>query len=272
MRRILSIFSILILLTSCGEKVEKSTVSVTEVTSIHPILDTIRIEDGIRVRIIINDVAGNSDLILLPGWNFPLEHWSDSTGIIEIANENGWNLIMPEMGKSIYHQKIYPLTRADWSREKTVGWLTDTLFPRLNLSYGILDEERYVRVLGISTGGRGAMALVNKEPGLIDEVISLSGDYSTISFSNDNLYRGYFGELSENATIWKNEDLCKVPPQTKSKFILIHGEKDKIVPVEHSERLNDLLLSKNKRVQFLKDSSGVHNYIFWKVMIDSVLK
>lgn len=268
----LSIISIFIVLTSCGEKVEKSLISVKQDDETHDVIDTIQIEDGIRVRIVINDVKSKSDLILLTGWNFPLEHWNDSTGIIEIAKENGWNLIMPEMGKSIYHQRVYPETRADWSREKTVVWLTDTLFPRLRLSYGILDTGRFVRVLGISTGGRGAMALVNKEPGLIDEVISLSGDYSTISFPNDNLYRGYFGELSENAMIWKNEDLCKVPPQTKSKFILIHGEKDKIVPVEHSERLNDLLLSKNKRVQFLKDSSGGHNYIFWKAMIDSVLK
>jgi pimeloyl-ACP methyl ester carboxylesterase len=228
-------------------------------------------ESGVMVRVVVNDPGGKQDLLLLPGWNFPIRHWEDSTRVLELAAQGGWNVVMPEMKKSIYHLQTYPDTRKDWRSEKGLPWLADTLIPKLQLEFGILLPEHRVKVMGLSTGGRGAVALAVYKRGLVGEVVSLSGDFSTLQFPNDNLYRGYFGELRDHEDIWQAEDLCLASLPSGVKVLLVHGEEDDVVPILHSELLSKSLTDRKHPCGFKRIPGAGHSYALWAAWIDSAL-
>jgi enterochelin esterase-like enzyme len=228
-------------------------------------MDSVIYIDSIKVRI-IKRTNSNKDLLLLPGWNFPISHWEDSTKILEYAIKHNYNVIMPEMKKSIYHKEVYAATHADYRQEKSLHWLSDTFIPRLN-SFELLLLENEVTVLGISTGGRGAVALKFALNEIFDDAVSLSGDFNTVSFPNDNLYKRYFGEMKSNPAIWKSEDLTQIPVQLSGNIILYHGKMDDIVPFNHSVLLNESLRAKEKNCKLNLDNTAGHNYTYWNQAI-----
>jgi predicted esterase len=229
-------------------------------------IDSLFYIDSIKVRI-IKRTNSNKDLLLLPGWNFPISHWGDSTRILEYARKYNYNVIMPEMKKSIYHKELYAATHADYRQEKSLHWLSDSFIPRLN-SLELLLMENEVTVLGISTGGRGAVALKFALNDIFDDAVSLSGDFSTVSFPDDNLYKRYFGEMKSNPAIWKREDLTQIPLQLSGNIILYHGKMDDIVPFKHSVLLNESLQAKEKNCKLKLDNSAGHNYTYWNQAIE----
>ncbi len=233
-------------------------------------VDTSFFVDGVAVRLLLNDISSEKDLILLPGWNFPNQHWEDSTPVFSLASQGNYNLVMIEMGKSIYHGQVYPVTRNDWRGEKTLTWLSDTLIPFIQGEYAILTRERTVGVLGISTGARGGVALAFHNPELIDHVFALSGDYSTLHFPDDNLYRGYLGNKEQNAAIWEQEDLSRNIPAGCPEITLVHGKQDPIVSPEHSVYLKEILDKKGVKNSLSLYPTGKHNYALWSHVIDSL--
>ena len=250
------------LLLACSEeKAETVRIADTEHEEFSEI-DTLLLLNNTRVRL-VKFLESERNLILLPGWNYPIEHWEDSTNWIFWAKENRVSLIMPDMHKSIYQLENYPQTRSDWKGEKSLSWLNDTLFPYLKEEFNVLNESDEVAVLGISTGGRGAIALAQQVPALIDEAYSLSGDFATLDFPNDNLYRGYFGPLKGNEEIWKAEDLCRKEYSSSISIYLFHAQNDRVVPVAHSQQLEEQIKTKNPHVQLFIQNEGGHNYTYW---------
>lgn len=251
-----------VLLFACSEeKAERVRIADAEHEEISEI-DTLLLLNNTRVRL-VKFSESKRNLILLPGWNYPIEHWEDSTNWLSWARENRVTLIMPDMHKSIYQLENYPQTRPDWKAEKSLSWLNDTLIPHLKEEFDVLHESDEVAVLGISTGGRGAIALAQRIPELIDEAYSLSGDFATLDFPNDNLYRGYFGPLKGNEEIWKAEDLCRKEYSSSISCYLFHAQNDGVVPVAHSQRLEEQIKTKNVRVQLFIQNAGGHNYAYW---------
>lgn len=261
----------LLVAVACSEKQTKTKISTGKDKEFEVItVDTSFLVDNVKIRLQLNQLSEGKDLILLPGWNFPNEHWMDSTHISEFAKESGYNLVMVEMGKSIYQKTIYPSTRGDWRKEKTITWLGDTLIPQLQKDFSILTKDRDVSVVGISTGGRGAIALLVYKPDLIDHSIALSGDYSTLTFPNDNLYRGFFGESELNKEIWESEDLTENLTSLKADITLVHGKLDRIVTPQHSRYLYVKMKEREMNVSLVEYSDQEHNYVFWSHVIDSL--
>lgn len=223
--------------------------------------DTLIVVDNIKVRM-IQRANAKGTLLLLPGWNFPIDHWADSTKLLEIAEERQFNVIMPEMGKSIYSRQIYDVTHADYRNEKTLKWLTEILIPRIQ-EYDQLQSEQYVLCVGISTGARGAVALKLERNDIIDDVLALSGDYSTMKFPQDNLYKRYFGNLEGNKILWQMEDLTSSTKNIDGRITLYHGKRDEVVPYGHSVLLYDSLLKKKVDCSLLIKEDFGHDYRFW---------
>jgi S-formylglutathione hydrolase FrmB len=226
-----------------------------------PIIDTILV-DSVVIALQIRDTA-LANVLLLPGWNYSIDHWNDSTLVEKLAEKHGFNLIMPNMMRSIYSDSIYVETRSDWEKEKTSTWLYDTLIPQIQERYNILKSDQLNFVIGISTGGRGAVKSLISGSELFDGGVSLSGDYDIVNSPNDNLNRGFYGSIERQDIRWIREDLQLRAFQINAPILLIHGNNDKVVPVKHSLNLAEALRKSDKRYELIIDSIGGHDYNFW---------
>lgn len=214
----------------------------------------------------------NGTIIALPGWNFPATQWCDSTVLCTLADSLGYVVILPEMGKSIYCETLYPETRNDWRRFPTRSWISETLLPHLQDSLALLLPTQSNYVMGLSTGARGAALLALDHPELFKACALLSGDYDQTKYPKDNLYKGYYGPQQQFPDRWKDHDnlitsihLFNVPAY------IGHGRLDKIVPIEHSLDLNNRLIALKKEVVLHVDEHAEHNYHYWSSEVRSVL-
>jgi S-formylglutathione hydrolase FrmB len=226
-----------------------------------PIIDTILV-DGVVIALQIRDTA-LANVLLLPGWNYSIDHWKDSTHVEKLAEKHGFNLIMPNMMRSIYSDSIYNETRSDWVKEKTSTWLYDTLIPQIQARYNVLKRDQLNFVIGISTGGRGAVKSMISERELFDGGVSLSGDFDVVNSPNDNLNRGFYGSREIYDTRWIREDLQLRSFQINAPLLLIHGDNDKVVQVKQSLNLAEALKKSEKSYELIIDSIGGHDYNFW---------
>jgi S-formylglutathione hydrolase FrmB len=210
-------------------------------------------------------------ILALPGWNYPYNHWIDSTDLCELATKKGYDILMPSMGKTIYSEKIYPQTRDDWKNELTRTWINDSLIPMFQKECQVLIENEQNAIIGVSTGGRGAVLLAMDNAELFSSGASLSGDFDMLHFQEDNLYKGFFGDFENHKAVWVGEE----NPSTRSSeldlhFLFVHGENDKIVPAAHSRifhsKLNDV-----KSILKVVPNEG-HDYDFWNSQLTEVIE
>lgn len=213
----------------------------------------------------------NATLLLLPGWNYPYNHWYDSTSIQKLADSLGYNLVMPSMRKTIYQDSIYPETRKDWKNEKTVHWLTDTLIPFLQLNYGVLKMEQCNFVLGISTGGKGVGVLALRSDGVFTAGAALSGDFDLLNYPNDALNEGFLGPKNTFEARWKREDLLTKSREVKFPLLLCHGASDSVVPFAQSASFWNACSKGKVAVTLFKKDKGAHDYPFWNEAIKEAM-
>jgi S-formylglutathione hydrolase FrmB len=225
-----------------------------------------------RVRIRMPKEPFRGTILVLQGWNFANSSWSDSSNLDSLASAMGFALVLPEMGKSIYHKRNYKETRADWRSYPTRSWLMDTMVYDLQQRFQLFLPEHQNFVMGISTGGRGALLVAQEHPNIFNAGASLSGDYDQSSFPTDNLYRGFFGAASttwsgsENPVAWI--DTWSVP------MYIAHGARDSVVSVAHMNRLRNLQVRQKPELNFTYhlDSTAGHNYKFWTPLTLQVLR
>ena len=84
-----------------------------------------------------SEYKGN--IVILQGYNC---HKTDCCEKIpelcSLARVQGYYLIMPEMGKSVYSSSFFPETRPDFKKYPLRTWVTDTLINYLNENYNLL--------------------------------------------------------------------------------------------------------------------------------------
>ncbi len=228
-------------------------------------------ETSVIVKMPKSDFKGT--ILVLQGWNFPNTHWSDSSNLEELASNAGFALVMPDMGKSIYHKRIYDQTRKDWQKYPTRTWLVDTLMNDLRTNYNLFHEQSSNFVMGLSTGGRGALIVAQENPEVFTAGCSLSGDYDQSAFPGDNLYRGYFGT---NPDAWNDdENPVSFIKEWSVPMYVAHGEADSIVSIAHHNRLVELVDSAGISQDgwaFRVDSLAGHNYDFWAAEVEAIIQ
>ncbi|MCH2224740.1 MAG: prolyl oligopeptidase family serine peptidase [Crocinitomicaceae bacterium] len=212
-------------------------------------------------------------IITLPGWNFSRNQWCDSTSFCQKALQEGYIIVQPEMGKSIYCERFYPETRTDWRKYPTRKWIKDSLISELQ-TYHILHSTHSNFILGLSTGARGAALLARDLPHIFKGCAVLSGDYDQTKFPMDNLYRGFYGEFKNFPDRWLEDDnLITHITDLKVPIYIGHGSNDNVVSIEHSRLLKQALdSSHNSKYEFHIDSLSTHNYSYWNSEIDNILE
>jgi pimeloyl-ACP methyl ester carboxylesterase len=213
-------------------------------------------------------------IVVLPGWNLPVQDWCTKTTLCQKALEQGYILIMPEMSKSIYASERFPETRKDWLQYATRKWFTDTFIPYFQKEYKLLLPHTNNYLLGLSTGARGVALLSLDCPDIFKKGAGLSGDYDQTRMPKDALMTGYYGPIDKFRTRWTGADnIVYRYKELKIPLYLGHGKADKVVPVEQTIQFADSLKKyKPKLIKCHIDNTAGHTYDYWNSEVDKVLK
>ncbi len=256
---------------------------------------------SIRVEIKVARFAKASTrqkmLLLLPGWNFADTQWCTRTRVCDEATKRGYDVMLVEMGKSVYMDSLYPQMRADYRLHPTRTWLWDSVLkPLQRRSYftdqGIPEDPtktvngrvlyKSMRlpipsyVMGLSTGARGALLLALEHPEAFQGCAGLSGDYNPLLMKNDNLMINCLGKFDDVPWRWRGTnniemrvDFFKVP------MYLAHGSDDRVVPMKQTESLL-LAIERSEackaRAAFPKVYTAVtHHYLNEKIIQSEIV-
>jgi len=228
-------------------------------------------------RKVLIKVSGNNKregtFLLLSGWNFPPDDWYTKTKLCEKASKEGFFLVLPEMGKSIYQEKNFPETRADWNQYPTRKWVIDSLIPFLQNKFGLFKEKERNFIVGLSTGARGVALIALDLPKLFKGVAALSGDYNQLLLQHDNLITGYYGPYHKFKDRWKKIDnpLSRIK-EFNLPIYLGHGTSDKVVPPEQTKIFYDALTKSHPQLKVkLHMPDAGHDYNYWSSEVDNIL-
>ena len=219
----------------------------------------------------IKDIKGT--FLLLPGWNFPPDDWCNKTSLCSQARKQGYFVVLPDMGKSVYQEKIFPETRTDWRKMPTRAWLRDTVIPFLQKQFGILDTSSRNLLVGLSTGARGVALLSLDIPKLFRGAAALSGDYDQSLLPNDRLMTGYYGSYYRFKKRWQTVD--NVLYRLKDFCIPIylgHGSADKTCTPVQTRLLYDSLKKQQPQLEIrLHMPEAGHDYYYWNSEVGNIL-
>jgi putative tributyrin esterase len=223
-------------------------------------------KNQVPVDIFIPQKKSIGTILVLNGWNFPRDDWQKKTSILKEGEENSYNLIFPEMGRTIYESDYFPETKKKYFVEPGGKWVKEKLIPSLN-QIGFLLEKENNFVMGLSTGGRGAVLVAMNSPKIFKKVASISGDFNQSLMPRDKLMINIYGPYEEFSDRWNKID----NPYTNAKFwdipiYLGHGKKDKVVPFNQTEIYFQELkkLHPNLKIVFNASETEGHDYRYWE--------
>jgi hypothetical protein len=253
---------------------------------------------SIRVEIEVSKAVGanvpRKMLLLLPGWNYADTQWCTRTSVCSTALSLGYDVMMVEMGKSVYMDSLYPEMRVEYREHPTRVWLwnevlrplqvrgyfTDKGVPEdpVSISTGELMYKSLrlpipTFVMGLSTGARGALLLAIEHPEAFRGCAGLSGDYNPVLMKSDNLMINCLGKYEQVPWRWRGSNNIQLRiNELRVPCYLAHGEADKVVPVQQSQQLfdadEDVRRSagssfKRSTMKLVLVNNGSHNYAFW---------
>jgi len=255
---------------------------------------SIRVE--IKVARFAKASARRKMLLLLPGWNFADTQWCTRTRVCDEATRRGYDVMLVEMGKSVYMDSLYPQMRADYRLHPTRTWLWDSVLKPLQKRGYFTDEgtpEDPIKtvdggvyhkslmlpipsyVMGLSTGARGALLLALEHPEAFVGCAGLSGDYNPLLMKNDNLMINCLGKYDDVPWRWQGTNNIELRiNELQIPCYIAHGEADQVVPMQQSQQLSEAHESEISRrasknstkmasMKLVIVKNGVHNYGFW---------
>lgn len=237
--------------------------------------DTILSIDNRKIHIkICTDSVIKGTILVLQGWNLGVEEWCTKTDLCVKAKARGYNLVLPDMGKSVYSSKYFPETRKEWTIFPTRKWLTDTIIPELQKKYGLFKTTDKNFIVGLSTGARGVVLIALDMPQLFKGAAALSGDYDQTQMRGDNLMTGFYGSYYSNKERWETIDnvMYRIKDY-KTPTYLGHGKMDKVVPPQQTELFYNALkkASPMLKVQLNMPDAAIHDYNYWNSEVDNFL-
>lgn len=228
----------------------------------------------VKVDIKVPNGPVRGDMLILPGWNFPRTDWCQQSTLCHRALRDGYRLVMPEMGKSIYSSSFFPESRKDWQKYPTRTWVTDTLIPTLQSEYCLFEMGNKNFVLGLSTGGRGAALVCLHTGTLFTAGAALSGDYDQTLMPGDNLMRGVYGDYATFPDRWEGMDNPALQAAIfRTPLYLGHGKKDDVSPYSQTQHFYEQLVKQNPKLEVqlnLAEEMG-HDYDYWNAEVGNML-
>lgn len=200
-------------------------------------------------------------LVLLPGWNYPVTDWETKTAVVDSALSWGFQVLMCDMGKSVYMDSVYPEAREDYKGFATRTWLWDSILAPVSQQIGMGN----MILMGLSTGARGAVLIGMEHQNEVGAVIALSGDYFPYFDTKDNLMINSMGPYSRFKSRWENgaNDVRNLDCMPDFVY-LAHGLQDAMVNPEHTIRLKKRFSEiQTTETLEVRVSFGGHDYAFW---------
>lgn len=219
------------------------------------------------------DRALRGDLLVLPGWNFSRREWQAKSPLLAEAAARGLRCVFPEMKVTLYESRYYPETTMKWATLPGGQWIKTVLLPELQKK-GIFTPEGDNYVLGLSTGGRGAVLLCLQNPGVFKAAAALSGDFNQTAMPADRLMKALYGPYESFSRRWHDDDnpfsqvlLWNTP------LYLGHGQADDVVPFSQSETWYRALKKNHPRLRliFNKPEKAGHDFHYWSSEVGPVL-
>ncbi len=228
---------------------------------------------GRSVSIHFPAVQAKGVILMLPGWNFSKDKTCQNSSFCEKALHQGFVLICPEMGKSLYASQVFSNTRKDWSSFPQLRFITDTLQNYFQKTFQLLKKGDRNYLYGISTGARGVALILENTDGIYRCGALLSGDYDQTLDSTDNLMRGYYGSLANFKERWEGRDNPgKHADKIHVPLYIAYGKNDKVVAPVQSASFFETLRASGKTVQMSSKENAGHDYLFWESETNPVLK
>lgn len=213
------------------------------------------------------------NILLLHGWNLRPLGWCEQTSLCQKLRDAGFNIIIPDMGKSMYATQTYDETLPTMAEQPLRSWVTDTVIVYLRDSFRLFTKEANNFIVGLSTGARGAFAIGLDVPEVFDGAVVLSGDYDQTLMADDNLMTYFYGSYEDYPERWEGEDnLLRNADKWTLPIYIGHAQQDRVVPWEQSDTLNKSLLKigKVKPVSHFPKGFG-HDYTYWESESDNII-
>ena len=216
-------------------------------------------------------VKGN--ILLLHGWNLSPLGWCEQTTLCDKLRSSGFNIVIPDMGKSMYASEIYPETMSTLADQPLRQWLSEDVISYLNDSLNIMLSGHNNYLIGLSTGARGAFAIGIDRPEIFKGAIVLSGDYDQTLMQDDRLMIYYYGDYQEFPTRWEGKDnLLRQAENWTLPIYIGHAVEDMVVPYEQSDTLYKTLEALGKvYIQSNFPLDYGHDYRYWESESENII-
>ncbi len=217
------------------------------------------------------------DILVLPGWNFSRTRWHRETSLVQQAERFGFRLIFPEMGITLYESEYFSESWRKWGPVPGGKWISETFLPAMQDRYGLLVKGNRNYVMGLSTGGRGAVLCCIRNPKLFTAAAALSGDFNQSVTPKDRLMASIYGPFTGFSERWRtvdNPDTFARQKRWRVPLYIGHGRKDTVVPFSQSESFVKLLKEKHPRLRvvFNAPPDMGHDFTYWDSEVKPVLE
>lgn len=219
------------------------------------------------------NLFSRGNILFLHGWNLSPLGWCEQTNLCNKLRYEGYNIIIPEMGKSMYASDVYKETMPTMRKFPQRSWINDTLLPYMAEYYDVFRKSSSNYLLGFSTGARGAMAIAQDEPDIFKAAVLISGDYDQTLMKDDNLMNFYYGDYESFSERWTGKDnLLRNISKLKMPVFVAHGQNDPVVPFIQSDSLVKALKKMNTvKVMFDFPKNQGHDFRFIDSEVDNIV-
>lgn len=207
-------------------------------------------------------------MIALHGWNLKMKEWQDESGISTLADKYGILIVCPEMGQAFYEKEYFPETTMKWQPKPSALWIYEDLYQTLKNKYPVTTDRLGTGVMGVSTGGHGALLLAEYYPEIFGFASSISGDFDLPKMPNDKLSLSIYGPYETFPERWlRGSSTSMIDKLKQTKIYLAHGTIDHIVPVSQTRIMAATL--KNNSIEYLynENKTAKHDWHYWQTEI-----
>lgn len=246
---------------------------VEEVPNNGPEKFTVPVEIYIPVK---KPKGGYSLLFALHGWNLKASEWKAS-GIQKWADQYGILVVCPQMGKANYERRYFAETIMKWNPVPSGLWFKQTLMAYIQKKYPISPSRKRHGLIGVSTGGHGALLLAGYYPKDFGFAAMISGDFDVSKTPQDGLAKATFGPYNKFKARWKAESaVAYMEKYAKVRIYAGHGSDDKIAPVSQARLLEETFQRAKKENPdytffYHEQANAGHNWNYWKSEIKAAI-
>jgi len=236
------------------------------------LLSYLETEVPVNIKVTSKDFKGS--ILLLHGWNLPATEWCEKTELCTRALANGYNVILPDFGKSTYQWELYPETINRYKPYANRSWMYEVFLSHLQIELKLLLEHQFNAVIGLSTGGRGAALFALEHPNIFNACVALSADFDQTKIPNEPINTGFYGSYTLFPERWSGKDnIYNRASEFRVPLYLGHGGKDSMCPTEQTQLFYEKLKTLNKvNVSLSIKPLHGHDYDYWGEETEAIME